>query len=108
MKVLEGVVNKVKMNHNSLSEEEQDEIIKRRLICSACPFMSSNAVANPALNYKTERFDEHCIMCGCNIELKTASLSSNCGIEVYNDDHPKTPMELKWVALKNHKDEQDD
>lgn len=99
-KIVEGLVNKVKMNYDFLPKNEQDEIIRRRLICASCPFMSSNAVSNPALNYKTDRTDEHCSLCMCNIDLKTASLSANCGIEVYNDEHPDTPMGLKWTEYK--------
>lgn len=96
-------MNNVKLEYGSLTEEEQKEIIKRRLICESCPFMSSNAVANPALNYKTDRFDEHCIHCKCNIKLKTADLESNCGIEAYNYDHPDTPMKLKWETFEKPK-----
>lgn len=95
------------MKFHTLTEEEQIEIIKRRLICAACPFMSSNAVSNPSLNYKTKRIDQHCIWCGCPIEVKTASLSANCGIEDYNEEHPDQPMDLKWKAfIKPNNDEQ--
>ena len=95
-KVLEGVINNVKFEHGTLPEDEQQEIVRRRLICAACPFTSSNAVANPALNYKTDRIDEHCIHCGCPIKTKTAALTENCGIDIYNANNPKSPMKLKW------------
>lgn len=64
-----------------LPEEQQVEIVRRRLICSECPFTSSNAVKD---GYKSDRFDEHCTLCGCSINRKTASLSSACGIDCCN------------------------
>ena len=104
-KILEGIINNVKLEAGSLPEEEQAEIIRRRLICATCPFTSSNAVVNKALNYKTDRPDEHCIHCGCPIMTKTASLSANCGIEIFNAKNPETPMPLKWTAYKTNDDE---
>ena len=97
---MDGLKNEVKLTLNNLSEEEQQVIAERRLICAHCPFNSSNAVSNPNLNYKTERLDEHCIFCGCNLQIKTASLISRCGIEAYNKQHPESPMELRWEAYK--------
>jgi len=104
-KILEGIVNNVKLNNGTLPEDEQEEIIRRRLICATCPFTSSNAVTNTALNYKTDRIDEHCIHCGCPIATKTASLEANCGIEIYNANNPTTPMKLKWESYKTKEDE---
>lgn len=67
--------------------------------------MSSNAVSDPAQNFKTDRIDEFCTLCECNIDLKTSSLDSNCGIEVWNDEHPENKMPLKWEAYKTKEDE---
>jgi len=92
---VEGVINNVKMELGTLPQESQDLIIKRRLICATCPFSSSNAAVNNG--YKTERLDEHCVMCSCNIHAKTACLDCKCGISVYNEtvgDNDK--LELKW------------
>src|SRR5436190_6093622 len=75
-KVLEGTINQVKQEFDMLPEDEQLEIARRRTICSGCPFSSSNAVKE--FGYKTDRFDEHCILCGCGIARKTASLTSEC------------------------------
>lgn len=102
-KIVEGIINKVKMDLGVLSKEEQDEVIRRRLICADCPFTSSNAVANKSLGYSTDRIDEHCVHCGCNIELKTSSLQSNCGIEVWNRDNPDSKIDLKWEAFNKTK-----
>lgn len=97
-KVFEGVVNAVKMNYGGLTEEEQEIIIKRRLICEGCTFMSKNAVKKGI--YNTDRNDEHCIHCGCPIETLTASFQKNCGIEYYNENNPETPLELKWTKIE--------
>lgn len=35
--IIEGVSNQVKMHYGTLPEDEQEEIIRRRLICSQCP-----------------------------------------------------------------------
>lgn len=95
--MIEGIRNDIKLEHGDLVEDEMDEIIRRRLICSECPFNSVNAIK--AGWYLTERNDEHCTCCGCPVSRKTASLSSNCGAEVRNQqksDQP--PLELKWLA----------
>jgi hypothetical protein len=91
------------------------------LICSTCPFSSSNAVSD---GYNPNgRFDEHCIMCGCTITRKTSSLSANCGIDCCNanslsncDCKKKSLKEynkknqinlpLKWLAYKKETNEQ--
>lgn len=105
-KVIEGVVNQVKMRFSTLSEEEQNEIIKRRLICQACPFSSFLANESKEFKelikeeYKTERKDNHCTFCGCAISTKTASLSSDCGITEWNENHPDKKLELKWTKFK--------
>lgn len=98
--IVEGVINDVKLTHGTLPEEEQTEIMRRRLICAGCPFMSENAKVNPAVNYKSDRKDEHCTHCGCPIKTKTASLKANCGIENHNARNPDTQIPLKWEAYK--------
>ena len=120
-KIWEGTVNQVKESFHMLAEDEQAEIIRRRIICAECPFNSSNAVVQ--LGYESSRIDEHCIMCGCTIARKTASLASNCGIDACNatpldpDSHCKNKYvkdyndenninaELKWKAYKTLEDE---
>lgn len=117
---MEGIVNQVKLQYDILPEDEQAEIARRRFICATCPFNSSNAVST---GYKTDRFDEHCIMCGCTITRKTASLEANCGIDCCNFDNLSNctckdkellafnqnnniNMELKWTAYKTKTNEQ--
>lgn len=95
-KVVEGHINNVLLEYGSLPEAEREEIIKRRVICAGCPYMSVNAKEK---GYKSERVDEHCTMCGCPIEPKTASLDSNCGIEHYNKKNPNNRLPLKWTKF---------
>lgn len=103
-----------------LPEDEQAEIARRRTICADCPFNSSNAVKE--LLYKTGRFDEHCVLCGCTISRKTAALTEDCGMTCCNakpthdcnckneglkqfntENNINAP--LKWVAYKKENDE---
>lgn len=93
-KILEGIVNEVRMEMGTFPSDEQDEVIRRRAICAGCPYFSENAKKSEL--YATMRTDEHCIMCGCNIKAKTACLTCNCGIEKYNRTHPESTLELKW------------
>lgn len=90
--VVEGIINSVKLSFGHLPKNEQDEIIRRKAICHLCPFMSKNAE-----NYKSDRVDEHCTICQCNIGFKTSCLECNCGIEVHNQNNPDNKMELKWT-----------
>lgn len=108
-KVVEGIINNVKFNNGSLSEEEQDEIVKRRLICMTCPFNSINARESEEYKnlyngqtYKTERQDLHCSHCACNIDWKTASLSEKCGLSYYNDLNPNNKQELLWEKFEKN------
>lgn len=106
-KIAEGIVNSVKLKYNALPKEEQEEIIRRRVICKGCPFMSRNAPTSEEYflltgeHYKTDRGEEHCSMCGCPITLRTASLDKNCGMEDHNQDHPNNPRPLFWEKFKN-------
>lgn len=97
-KVIEGIVNQAKIELETISEEDRNTIIERRIICMTCPHMSTNAQKLGV--YKTDREDEHCTQCSCPIITKTASLSSNCGLEEYNKNNPDNPLELKWKAVK--------
>lgn len=97
-KVLEGIVNQVKLEFGTLPQEEQEIIMGRRAICASCPFMSLNA--KKLGFYTTDREDEHCTQCGCPIGTRTASLESNCGLETYNEANPETKLPLKWEKTK--------
>lgn len=96
-KVIEGHRNNIRLENGTLPPEEEEVIIGRRLICQECPFNSINAVKFGF--YTTDRTDYHCTQCGCPINAKTASLSSNCGIEVHNDLYPESPIPLRWTKV---------
>jgi len=87
-KVIEGIVNSA--NFVNLSEEEQDVIIARRILCASCPNMSANKE-----EAKKKGFD-YCTLCSCPIETKTASLSSDCGAKYYNEKHPEDEQLILW------------
>ncbi len=105
-KILEGLLNEVKSIHGTLPEDELEEILRRRLICKGCPFLSPNAKTSQEYkeltgnHYKTKRISEHCSLCGCDKKLKTSSLESNCGIEAWNENNPDKKLELKWTSYK--------
>lgn len=103
--VLKGFINDKTLD--TLPEDKRDEIIRRRIICSECPFMSENAKTSQDFKdfsgsyYRSQRDDHHCTHCGCPISTRTASLDSNCGIEKYNKSHPDKQLPLKWSSYEN-------
>lgn len=101
--IVEAVLTKAKRTLHKLPPEEQDEIIKRKLICATCPYNSKNAKED---GYVTDRVDDHCIHCSCNIDFKTECLSCRCGVEVWNKNNPKDKLELRWKSFKKPTDEQ--
>lgn len=104
--VLMGWINAAKAVNNKLDENELKVIIDRRAICETCPFMSKNAINSKEYleltgnHYTTNRKSEHCTLCLCPINSKTASLGSNCGIEDWNMENPEKQMDLKWKKFK--------
>jgi hypothetical protein len=107
--IIEGVLNDVNLEYGSLDEDKREEIVRRRIICKGCPFMSENAKTSPEYkeltgsNYHTDRDDEHCTFCGCPIDTRTAALSKPCGINSWNRNHKDKPLTLKWepYAIKS-------
>jgi len=91
--IVEGFKNEVKSTLGKLDEAEEEEIIRRRLICAACPFQSENAKDK---GYVTDRMDAHCTLCLCNINVKTSCLSCKCGAHPYNLNNPDDTKEVKW------------
>lgn len=100
-KIVEGIINNTKLNHDKLPEDEVEEIIRRRVICAGCPFLSTNA-KNLGI-YSGDRTDEFCTACGCDKEWKTACLTCNCGLEAYNARNPKNKLPLKWEIYDKNK-----
>jgi hypothetical protein len=102
-KIVEGISMKTLKEFNLLNDEDKHTISDRMDKCIDCPYNSRNAKVSTEYlalynkPYTTGRADFHCSLCGCLIELKTASLSSNCGIETWNERNPTKEMELKWT-----------
>ena len=92
-KIIEGVVNTVKLELNTLPQDQQDEIVRRRVICATCPLQSENATTDGW--YTSDLPFTHCTVCKCNINAKTACLSCNCGLELLKDN-----QELKWTSYE--------
>lgn len=103
-KVVEGIYNSIKLNYNSLPEDERLEILRRRLICESCPLNSILAKESKEYfdifgkQYDGGRSEFHCSICNCGIEYKTASLGSTCGIK---DNEKTKDFEYKWISYKN-------
>lgn len=97
--VFQGIKNEVKLEFGKIPEEHAEVIAARRVICGACPYMSTNAVKLGV--YQTDRVDEHCMHCGCNVKFKTADLTSDCGIEAYNKKvkNESDKLNLKWEKI---------
>lgn len=111
--VVDGILTDAAITLHLMDEDKRDEIVKRRIICAGCPFMSERAKTSQEYlevtghHYKTKRTDEHCSFCGCPIKTRTASLSANCGISSWNKKNPEKQLPLKWEAYKSPEDESD-
>lgn len=97
-KIIESIANQIKLELGTISDEDKEIIIGRRLICSQCPFNSINATK--AGWYASSRTDIHCTQCGCPINTRTASLEANCGLEEHNKQYPDKPILLKWHSVE--------
>lgn len=89
--IVEGIISSLKEENGSLPEDESEEIIRRRVICSTCS------------EYKGEGKKAYCNACGCNINFKTACLSCICGADSYNMSHPDEKKEVKWMPYEKEK-----
>lgn len=101
-KIFEGVRNDISNTFQILSEDKQKVIADRMDICLNCPFNSEKAKESKEYfeltgsNYNTARTELHCSLCGCTTTYKVASLSSNCGIEHWNENNKEKQLPLKW------------
>jgi hypothetical protein len=101
--IIDGVMNSVELEHNTLPEQFKKEIIRRRVICETCPFNNINAKTSEEYfkltgkHYSSNRKKSHCSICGCPLSIRTASLNSNCGIEEWNNNNDNK-IPLKWTA----------
>lgn len=100
--IIDGWVNDAKLENGDLSDEQTELILKRRAICEACPFNSSNARTSLEYkelygkNYTTSLNSLHCAICSCNVKKKSACLHCSCGLSEYNLNNPTNKQELKW------------
>ena len=105
-KVLEGVKNETANKFKTLSDEKKEVISTRMDICLDCPYNSINAKSSEEYRqltgkqYSSSRPELHCSLCGCITTFKVASLSSDCGIEEWNNNNPHKKLPLKWQAIK--------
>ena len=106
-KIMEGLWNETKSLYGSLPEDEQEEIIRRKLICRDCPLYSLNVLKDDSeyrrlydKGHESERKGRFCTICGCPENTKTSSLSSDCGLTEYNKEHPENIQVLKWTKYK--------
>lgn len=91
--VIEGWVNVVRMEFNNLPDDEVEEIVRRRIICGSCEYMSKNVD-----NLESKREEPFCTLCNCPIISKSSSLSSVCGAKWWNDNNlNEIPKEIKWL-----------
>lgn len=97
--IVEGIINNVKFENEGLPQDIMEEIVRRRVLCSGCPFMSKNAEI--ITGHKYNREEQFCTLCSCQIKAKTASLSSGCGAITYNERHPENLQEIKWLPYDN-------
>lgn len=106
--ILESIIKGVQLSLDKLPEDQKEEIIRRRIICMSCPFMSQNAKTSEEYktltgrNYKTARNDQHCSFCGCELNMRTRALNSECGLNTWNADHPENTVLLKWTKFKEN------
>ena len=108
-KIAEGYLNNVKEKNNLLTQEQAEEIVKRKLICEQCPFFSLNAFKDDTeyqkllgkpFDKESRKGESFCSICGCPEKVKVYSFSANCGLEDYNEEHPENIQPLKWTAFK--------
>lgn len=97
--IIQGWYNAARLELGTLPEDQVEEVVRRRLICEGCDFMSKNAQDRGL--YKTKREEKHCILCSCPIKSKSASMESVCGAQYYNEVHlDKESLEVKWTKYE--------
>jgi hypothetical protein len=92
------IAAQIKKGNETITEGAIAEIMRRKDICVQCPFNSANA--KKAGTYNSSLPYEHCILCSCRIggdDTKEYCLSCECGVSVWNKNHPPTQqMQVKW------------
>ncbi len=94
---------------NTLSDEEYEEIVRRRVICDGCPYNSINARTSKeykeltGTNLKTSRTDVFCSLCECPLVSKTSCFTCECGVSEWNLKNQNRKIPLKWGVWKSNK-----
>ncbi len=107
-KIVMSIIKDIQFRRGTLPEDQKAEIVRRRVICEGCPFMSKNAptseeyITLTGKHYETRRNEQHCSLCGCNLLKKTTSFDSNCGIESWNTENPDKQIPLKWTKFETN------
>lgn len=107
-KIVKAIVTDVQYRRGTLSEDKKAELVRRRVICEGCPFMSKNSINSEEYfsltgkHYETKRNDPHCSFCGCPLTKRTASFDSDCGIETWNEENPDKQIPLKWTKFEEN------
>ena len=105
-KIIKAIITDVQYKKGMLPEAQKAEIVRRRVICEGCPFMSKNSTTSEEYlsltgkHYTTRRQDEHCSFCGCTLTKRTASFDSECGISTWNEENPDKQIPLKWTKFE--------
>lgn len=105
-KIVQAIITNVQYRNGTLSEDKKAELVRRRVICEGCPFMSKNSSTSEEYltlvgkHYNSVRSEPHCSFCGCGITKRTASFGSNCGIETWNEENPDKQIPLKWTKYE--------
>ena len=84
------------INSLIINEEVEKMASDRISICRSCPYNSEN---QKKAGVKITRPDEHCVICGCNLHLKTRYPSAHCpkGDPAYGPE--VAAMEPGWLSL---------
>lgn len=79
--IIEGIINHSFFHSN----EHINEVSKRRLkICSSCVYNSKNVnskkIKRTFKSFMFRRPDDYCILCKCNLKLKSKCLHCECDL----------------------------
>jgi len=76
---------------------------ERGAICNECP---NNSVNKKKIDPKFNPINPlpHCILCGCNLHMKTRSMSQVCPDFKLNDKGEQIPAP-RWLAVMDEKEE---
>lgn len=89
--ILQGI------NNSIFVKEEVEKIAEDRAnICKGCPYYSKNVEEANKL-----RKDAYCVVCGCNIHLKTRALSAHCPLGDPGYPEEITKQTRKWDSVTN-------